>query len=52
MFQDHVIPHHPDMMVTHLPSGKNFGRDMRVSLNRSVTPRNALTIEQKLEIKN
>ena len=52
MFQDHVIPHHPDMMVTHLPSGKNFGRDIRDSLNRSVTPRNALTIEQKLEIKN
>jgi len=49
MFQDHV--HHPDMMVTHLQSGKNFGRDIRDSLNRSVTPRNALTIEQKLEIK-
>ena len=55
MFQsDHVIPHHhPDMMaVKHLASGKNFGRDIRDSLNRSVTPRNALTIEQKLEIKN
>ena len=50
MFQDHVI--RPTDMI-HLPSGaKNFGRDIRDSLNRSVTPRNALTIEQKLEIKN
>ena len=47
MFQDHSVI--PDMI--HLASGKN-GRDIRDSLNRSVTPRNALTIEQKLEIKN
>ena len=36
---------HPEVIRGH-------PRDIRDSLNRSVTPRNALTIEQKLEIKN